>query len=311
MRSSLRVIVNPRSANGRTGRDWPVLERRLQASLGDFEVRLTTGPMSASDLAREAAVEGCERLVAVGGDGTLSELVNGLFDDGKPLAPEIEVGHFTRGTGADFRRTLGTGDTDEAALEVLQRWHTRRIDVGSLRFVAHDGDTVQRTFTNIASLGLGGWVDRRVNRSRVAKRFGGRFAFRWHSMAAMLFYRNPHVRISVDDDYEIHGPVFLACVCNGQYGGGGMWFAPMAEPDDGFLDLVVIGDATRRELARSSRLLYRGEHLTHPKVVVRRGRRIEAEPESGEEVLLDIDGEAPGRLPARFEIMPAAVKIVC
>jgi len=311
MCSSIRVIVNPHSANGRTGRDWPALEKRIQEALGDFDTRQTSGPMEASALAREAARDGCERVIAVGGDGTLSEVVNGLFENGEPVAPEISVGHLTRGTGADFRRTLGIDASDDAAIEALRGANTRRIDIGVLRFVSHDGQPATRTFTNIASLGLGGWVDRRVNRSRFAKRFGGRFAFRWHGMAALAFYKNPTVRITVDEHFDRTGPVCLACVCNGQYGGGGMHFAPMAELEDGLLDVVIIGDASRRELVRSLRLLYSAGHVGHPKVTIERGRRIEAESVDGDDVLLDVDGEAPGRLPASFEVLPAALKMIC
>jgi diacylglycerol kinase family enzyme len=199
----------------------------------------------------------------------------------------------------------------DSALEVLRRGRSRLIDIGLLRYVAHDGSPEVRTFNNIASLGLSGWVDQRVNRARISKLFGGRFAFFANSVAAIITYHNPTVRLVVDDHFDVTERVSLACVCNGQYAGGGMWFAPMAMPDDGQLDLVSFGDASRLELLRNSGAVYRGEHIDHPKVKTTRGRVITATPTGNDPVLLDVDGEAPGRLPASFELLPAALRFMC
>jgi diacylglycerol kinase (ATP) len=304
-----RVIVNPASAGGRTGRLWPRLSRRLRNTLGPHEVAFTDQRGAASTLARTAVSEGCDAIIAVGGDGTLSEVVDGLFDDGVAIAPHVAVGHITNGTGGDFRRTFDLAKA-AAALAVLARGKTRRIDLGHLRYTTHDGDEATRMFANIASFGLSGWVDRRVNRAGLSKRLGA-MAFYYHSLVALTSYRKPVVDITIDDETTISGATTIGCICNGRYAGGGMCFAPQAQPDDGELDVVVIGDANRVELARAFPALYRGTHLDHDHVRSARGRRIVATPASEATVLLDVDGEAPGRLPATFTVVPAALDFIC
>lgn len=304
-----RVIVNPHAAGGRVGRRWPALRARLQEAIGLFDTTPTTGPMDASRLAREAARAGYRRVVAVGGDGTLSEVVDGLFPDGEPVAPRIVLGHLSHGTGGDFRRSLGLPRSDEVALGRLRAGRTRLVDVGVLRYTTTDGGRAVRAFLNIASFGLSGAVDERVNRARLPKLLGGTFAFAWASARAALSYRAPRVRICVDGGTPMDHDLAVACVCNGQYAGGGMRFAPNAALDDGLFDVIVIADAGLRRLVTGFGSIYRGRHLDHPNVTALTGRRIDATPLGGEPVLLDVDGEAPGRLPASFEIRPGALRL--
>lgn len=311
MTESLRtfVVVNPHSANGRTAKRWRKLEPNLRQAIGPFDLELTVRRGHAAELARAAAREGYQRIIAVGGDGTLSETVDGLFDQGRALAPGIIVAHLCCGTGGDFRKSLGFPQDPEQTIALLARGPARPVDVGYVKYVDHQGQEAGRAFINIASFGISGLIDRRVNAANWSKMLGGSFAFYLHALGATLGYRNSLVRIQIDDHFDEEMNLYLACVCNGQYAGGGMRFAPQAQLDDGLFDVLLIGDFSKSEMLLSSRSIYAGTHLDHPKVRLVRGRRIIAHALE-QETFIDVDGEAPGRLAATFDLIPQALKVV-
>jgi diacylglycerol kinase family enzyme len=171
-----------------------------------------------------------------------------------------------------------------------------------------------RFFANIASFGLSGKVVDSVNRARIAKLFGGQFAFAFHSAVDMLTYRERVVRIIVDNEYDEIAPVSTVAVANGQYFGGGMRVAPSALADDGAFDVVIMGAAPKKRMLSDLQLLYTGEHTASPNVRVLRGRKVVAVPVAetrGRAVLIETDGESTGRLPATFEILPKALNLRC
>lgn len=300
------VIINPHSANGATGRRWKTIREELRRAIGDFGERFTERTGHATDLAREGLRTGCERIVAVGGDGTNNEVVNGFFEHGRPVNPQAALGFIPRGTGGDFRRTLGIGKRLEECLPVLQAGRVRPVDVGTATFRDGAGRETHRHFINITSFGIGGLVDALVNRS--SKALGGRLSFLLATARALASYRNRHIRLRVDDTFDERLTINNVAVANGQYFGGGMWVAPKASPDDGLFDVVILGDLSRGEVIRGSRRIYRGTHLEMPKVRWLRGRRVVAE--SDEEVLIDMDGEQPGRLPITCELLPGALRLI-
>jgi len=265
--------------------------------------------MAAQRLTAEALRDGIEQIIVVGGDGTLNEVINGFFADGKPINDEAVFAVLTSGTGGDFRRTFGMPDEVDAQIDRMAASEIRPIDLGKLTFINEAGKEEVRYFSNVASFGLSGATDRAVNRLKFGKRFRGRLAFKWGMFKALLRYRNQRVRIRVDDVYDEEVNVRTAAVCNGQYFGSGMWIAPNAVPDDGLFDVVIIANIGLLKLLWNINSIYRGEHLSKDDVTVVRGRKVTALPAEGAgEVLLDVDGEAPGRLPATFEILPGAVQ---
>jgi diacylglycerol kinase (ATP) len=302
------VVVNPKSQGGRLGERW----RDLADTLGrafPFDEAITEAPGDATRLVREALRGGAERIVAIGGDGTINEVVNGFFDEaGAAIAPEVSLGLIPFGTGGDFRKTFGVPkDTAEAAA-VIAANHRRQIDLGRLEFIAADGAPARRVFANIASFGISGVVDRLVNESK--KRLG-RLSFLVATARATWSYENQRVQLTFDGGERVEATINTVAVANGKYFGGGMKVAPEAEPDDGLFDVVALGDFGFRDVLRSGRRLYQGTHLTMDKVTMRRARVVEAEPvEPGAIVELDVDGECPGRLPARFELLPGALWFV-
>jgi diacylglycerol kinase (ATP) len=304
------AVVNPRSGGGRTRRDWPKIERALRSLYPEIEIAMTRSRGDAARLVCEAIASGHDEIVAVGGDGTINESINGFFAHGD--VPDAVFAFVTSGTGGDFRKTFGIDAGLEGALAAIRRASVRAIDVGRLTCLSRKGEPVTRHFINIASFGLSGLVVDSVNRARIAKLFGGRFAFAFHSVRAMLTYRERMVRLRIDGEFDEQAGIATVAVANGQFFGGGMRVAPDAVPDDGLFDIVIMGGASHNPA--DLKLLYTGEHIGLPGVRVIRGRKVVAAPVAetgGRAVLIEVDGEAAGRLPATFEILPRALRVRC
>lgn len=302
------LVVNPRSQGGRLGKRWKDLADTIGRAF-PFDELITQGPQDATRLTREALRGGAERVVAIGGDGTINEVVNGFFDDqGAPIAPEASFAVIPFGTGGDFRRTVHMPTELADAARVIAANHRRKIDVGRLEFTATSGARAVRMFANIASFGVSGVVDRLVNES--GKKLG-RLSFALATARATWSYTNQRVQLVFDGGDRVEATINTVAVANGRYFGGAMMVAPSAELDDGQFDVIAMGDFGFADLLRSGRRLYQGTHLTMDKVTARRARVVEAEPiDPGAVIELDVDGENPGRLPARFEIVPAALWLV-
>ena len=266
----------------------------------------TTGPGDATRFAGECRQLGVDCTVVVGGDGTLNEVSQAYLDArGEPLAGP-PLGVVPAGTGGDFRKTLEL-DTDlERSVERIMTSEPRPFDLGILRATGHDGRPVTRAFLNIASFGLGGLTDRVVNAG--PKWLGGKSAFFLGTLRALVAYRNAAVRVKVDERVWLESPVVNVAVANGRYFGGGMQIAPEADPTDGLLDVVALGDLTRLGTVALTQNVYAGTHLGKPNVLSTRGALIEAEAlVPGAEVLIDMDGETPGRLPLAVRVAKGAL----
>jgi len=302
------LIVNPASAAGRTGRHFDRIARAVTAAVGDFEAVFTKRGGEAKDLARDAARAGRgERLVvAVGGDGTASEVVDGLLEDGRPIDPEVLFGCIPRGTGGDLRRSLGWADSPESAAHALAVGLTVACDVGRVEFVGHDGRDQHRQFVNVSSFGISGRVVRELGHH---KWMGGKLSYMLASARSLLGYRDQAIRWRRDGGPWNEDSVTAFCVCNGRYFGGGMVVAPDARMDDGLFDVTIWKGLGFGDFVRKRHMLYDGSHVRLPNTRCVRARIVEAEPLGGAEVLLDVDGEQPGRLPARFSIWPGALRI--
>jgi YegS/Rv2252/BmrU family lipid kinase len=307
------VIVNPNSQGGELGRHWPELADVIRRKL-PFEDVHTRGRGDATRLAADALRDGAEVVVAVGGDGTTNEVMNGFFADGVAVAPNAALAILPFGTGGDFVRTLRIPKDFPRAVEVLARGRRRRIDVGRIdltRHAAEGGGSGVRMFINIGSFGLSGVTDRYVNRSK--KRWSGKFSFYAATAKAMLAYDNQRVRLTFDGKTAdaVDMTINTVAIANGRYFGGGMFMAPNAEVDDGLFDVVAMGDLGLTDLLLRGQRIYAGTHLTMPKVSHRRAAMVRAEPAtSGQIVELDVDGETPGILPATFQVIPRALDVI-
>lgn len=305
MHDKAMVIVNPASANGATRAAWPGISEKLASAGLSFDWVLTTKQGDATRLAREALQNGYRKIVAVGGDGTLNEVVNGFFVGDRPIADQAELGVISRGTGCDFIKTMAIPKDVESAAECLVNGKTATIDIGKVTFAAYDGSTTTRYFANVADLGLGGETVERVNRT--TKAFGGFVSFLWGMVVSLLRYKNRFVEVTIDNAPPFHARINTLAVANGRFFGGGMKIAPNADPGDGFFDVVICGDFTKIEVLTAVNRLYAGTHLSLPKCSCTQARHVLVR--SNERVLVEVDGEQPGTASAEFEILPAALNV--
>jgi diacylglycerol kinase (ATP) len=294
-------LVNPAAGNGSTRRRWPQLARRAAAAGLDGDALFSERPGHLGELAREAVGGGATRLVVVGGDGTVHEVVDGLLK--ADLGRQVELSVIPFGTGKDFVRSLRIPTRLDGALEVARRGDVRTIDVGRATYSV-DGREAVAYFANFAGAGISGAIAARANRT--TKVLGGRISFLWATIA--VFSRWPPAEMTVGIDGETRSVRLLeALAMNGDYTAGGMWVAPEAVPDDGRLDVVLIGDFSKPEFATTFPKIYRGTHVTHHKVEIVRARelRVDASPP----LPIVLDGEQPGTTPVRFEVVPGVVRV--
>ena len=290
--SSTVFLVNPASANGKTGKRWAGLRERARELGLDGDELLSTRPGELTELARTAA-ERYDLLVVVGGDGTLNEVVNGVAGLGAELAV------LPAGTGQDFGRTYGIPTKFDDAVRVALEGAPATIDLGHATYTGGE-----RFFANVGSAGMSGAVAKRAN--SMTKALGGRATFYYALVREFVVWRNTEVTVTFDGG-ERRGPMHDVIVANGQWHGGGMWLAPEASFDDGLFDVVVIGDASKVDFLTTSTKLYSGGHVHHPKVEVLRTATLAVD--AVQPLPLELEGEPVGTTPARFEVVPRALRL--
>ncbi len=299
-------IVNPHSGNGSTGRKWADIHAAAESRLGTFTSCMTSGPGDATRIARSHLLDGAEVIVCVGGDGTLNEVVNGFMDEDGPIRKDAILGFIPKGTGCDFVRTTAIPRGIEESLDTIRCCHSCLIDIGRLRYRSHDDAPCTRYFHNITSFGLGGEVVDKVNRT--TKAFGPFISFIWSTLITLLCYGKKTIRLKVDDRYDEEIKIWNVAVANGQYHGGGMQVAPEAVINDGLFHITVIGDLSLAGVFRHLPKLYNGKINKIREVSFLTGKKVEAYSE--QPVLLDVDGEQPGRLPVVIDIIPSALWVI-
>ncbi len=302
-----KVIINPRAANGKTLKLWPRLRGYLNELWGeDFQAVFTTHPGHARELAQTALKHGFQRLLAVGGDGTLNEVVNGFFE-GNALHPLPGVlGLIEIGTGCDFARTIGMPADLAAGVEYLKHAQPLPTDVGRARFQTLDGKETTRYFINILDFGIGGAVVERVNRT--SKALGARITFLYGILATLATYSNKTVHYRLDDGDWQEARFNNFIIANGKHFGGGLTPAPMARVDDGWFEVVLLGDIGRWQAMTNLPHLRKGTHLANPLVHTQPARKIAAR--ASVEVYIDMDGELVGKLPLEVEMLPGVLPVL-
>jgi diacylglycerol kinase (ATP) len=238
-------------------------------------------------------------LVVVGGDGSVHEVANGIAG-----RKGIELAVIPRGTGWDFARSLGLPRNTDRAIEVALSGKTRTIDLGRATYRLWAGGEGQSFFANVASAGMSGAIAQRANDS--SKAFGGKASYLWATFAVFARWSSTEIQVSVDGENR-HARMHDVIVANGPYVGGGMKICPGAEPDDGTFDVLLIGDLTKRDLVLTMPKIFRGTHLPHPKAELLRGAHVSVD--AAEPLPIELDGEQPGTTPARFEIVPQALRV--
>jgi YegS/Rv2252/BmrU family lipid kinase len=296
-----KIIVNPAAGANTTYRRWPHIQSLLRNSGLSFDFEYTEGAGHAFALAREAASDGYGLLVAVGGDGTINEVANGVL-----TAVNTEfttMGIVSTGTGNDFIRSLGIPKDYVGACQRLVGPHRLMIDAGVVEY-EKDGQRQQRYFVNSAGVGFDAEVNEAVE--HLPKRIGHTIPFVMGLLKTLPAYRNKDISLVIDGRRESRR-VLSVIVSNGAYFGGGMKIAPDADISDRQLDVLTIGDVGKLELLKVFPRVYKGTHITHPKVRVEKASEVTVE--SGMRILVQADGELLGEGPATFRVLPAALNL--
>lgn len=307
------LVVNPSSGGGATGRTFGSIRGTVERALGEVEVVMTERPGHGIDLAREGAIAGHPLVVAVGGDGTIHEVVNGLMQarsgDHGAKAEATELGLIGQGTGGDFRKTLGVEHRLDRYVEAIASGRRRAVDLGKFT----GGGKTGHHFVNILSAGMGGLVDRYV--AGASRALGGKAAYFGATLKALVAARLGNVRCTVTRDGETKEHLirsFMIAICNGRFFGSGMKVAPMAELDDGTLEIVALGATSKLGFAVTSGSIYTGAHIGKAGTVHLRGQKVKLElanQDARDVFLLDVDGEPMGSLPIEIEIVPRALTV--
>jgi YegS/Rv2252/BmrU family lipid kinase len=303
-------IVNPAAARGSAAREWESARRELHRLSIAFREHQTTRATEAAEVTRQALRSGEDGVIAVGGDGTLNEVVNGYFDEaGCAIEGKSWVGLLPCGTGSDYRRTIGLPKRVDA-LRAIRRGETRRLDVVRVELEDGRGQAISRHSINVASFGLGAKAVALVNSWRKSwpSWIGGHARFLAAALIALKTYRNRPVNVLLDGAQDLCIHTDFLVVANGRFAGGGMKLAPQAQINDGLLDVVLTHEASRLDIIKQLPLIRFGAHLRSPKVRIYQARdvAIACHPP----MPVEVDGEFAGYTPARLVVKPEAIRFL-
>ncbi|MGM0437966.1 MAG: diacylglycerol/lipid kinase family protein [Bacillota bacterium] len=300
------TVVNPVSANGRTGKKWPDIAEYLKNNNIDFVFRKSEYSEHAVAMVREALRSGYKYIMSVGGDGTANEVVNGFFEKGHLINPEANLIIFSRGTGSDFIKSLGINNSKKEIIDIIKKGRKKLIDIGKVEYINNQNYKAERYFINISDAGIGGETVAYVEQG--SKFFSGKLTYLFGALKSLVFYKNKKFKVKIDNKEIFTHKATSILVANGSHFAGGMKIAPEAEVDDGLFNLIVLGDLNKFEIITNLYKAYSGNHLSHPKVECYQGKDIEIT--SKEKVFLNIDGEAVGKIPAHFKIIPKKIGVL-
>ncbi|HPW17839.1 MAG TPA: diacylglycerol kinase family lipid kinase [Candidatus Aminicenantes bacterium] len=305
-RDKTHVILNPASSAGRTGRRQDEIEAALARHLGrGFILRVTRRPREATAFARQAALEGTDLVIAVGGDGTIQEVVNGLMEAGASPPSGPALGIVNTGTGHGFALSLGLPVGLDAQCAAIASGSRRRVDIGRAVYADVDGRRVERYFVNECQAGIGGRVVEKVQAGH--KKLGGLVGFGLAALTTALSYPNLPMTVSIDGGPERSGSFIGIVAANGPLTAGGMKLAPAALVADGRLDILFMNGQTLLERLRNFPKIYSGRHIESPGFSYLRAKTLSLDSE--EPVFFEADGEPFGLLPCRIEVVPAALAL--
>lgn len=302
------VIINPNAGYRAGEKDWPTIEALLLSHQFDFEAVFTERPFQAIEITRKAVESGFRKIIAVGGDGTLNEVVNGIFQQTTVPATDVTLGMITVGTGNDWGRMYGFPKKYEKAISILANGRTFLQDVGKVKY-RYDSEDKSRYFINMAGMGYDALVARKTNIMK-ARGKGNAFSYLLNLLTGLFQYENTHLNIVVDGQEILNEKVFSLSIGICRYNGGGMMQLPFAIPDDGLFDITVIRKTTRLRIVRNIRKLYDGSFIHLPEVSTYTGTKISITSTPRHSIFLETDGESLGHSPLDFELLPRAIRLI-
>jgi YegS/Rv2252/BmrU family lipid kinase len=299
------VIFNPASGGGKTGKNQKKILAALDDYFNPYSLFRTQKPLDATSSARSAILEGSELIIAVGGDGTIQETVNGFFCRGLSLNPRCELGVIDSGTGHGLAQSLGFPSDIPLQCQSISSGEVRHLDAGLVYFRDGEGKFRERIFINECQAGIGGEVVKSVGAA--AKRLGGFIAFGISSVNQLFRYPNQIMTLRADGTAEIQKRFIAAVVANGNCMASGMRLAPRALADDGVFDILMIHEQTLAERLWNFPKIYSGRHITSSKFSYFQAKSIVLD--SPQEIWVEADGELLGRLPCRMNILPRVLRV--
>lgn len=289
-------IVNPQAGGGRARAVWNTLKEELRLLNVRFDAVFTSGPGQGELLAAERA-DATDVVVAVGGDGTLHEVGNGIIQTNRHTTQGALLGWVPAGTGNDLARTIGIPRVPRQALSVILDGATRAVDVGCVN---------DRYFFNVSGIGFDARVAQEV--AKLSRYTRGPLAYVLAALQLLPRLKNAEIHLRADG-VEFSQKSLLVAVGNCRYYGGGMMICPRAQEDDGLLDLCIAGDLSRYEVLAAFKSAFQGKHLSLPKVAYYSVPWVEISGPS--DVLVHADGQVIGNLPVRYEVVPGAMQFLC
>lgn len=299
------IVVNPNAGKRKGRKDWKQIASLLEENEVDHFAVFTEMPRHAIEITRRGIADGYRKIAAVGGDGTMNEVVNGVFLQEMVPSSEITLGIITVGTGNDWGRMFGIPTDYEGAIRLLKRNETCVSDAGVVEY-SHAEGKGKRYFINIAGLGFDAVVVRRTNKQKEKGRTGKAIYF-YNLIRSLLFYSHTHTDVVIDGRL-VTNQTFTISLGIGKYSGGGMKQTPNAIYDDGLFDITIIKRMRKGEIIRSLKKLYDGTILEHPRIEGHTGKNIIIN--STPPIHLEADGESLGYSPIEFNIIPSAVNVI-
>ena len=300
-----QVIVNPNAGRKKGQKDWHIISDLLTQFGISFNHFFTEAKHHAIQLAFDIINKGHRKILVVGGDGTMNEVVNGAFLQQKILTPDLILGMITVGTGNDWGRMFNIPMDYESAIKVIKNENTFLQDTGVIKFFSGT-DVKERYFINMAGLGFDAIVTKRSNRQK-EKGHSSKMLYFWTLLRSLLSYKHTNTSIEIDGK-KIKNDTFTISLGIGKYSGGGMMQTPEAIADDGLFELTLVKNMRKGEIIRSLKRLYNGTILDHPKVEGYTGKKIKID--SDPLIHVEVDGESLGHSPIEFDILPRSINIV-
>jgi len=304
--NKIYTIINPVSSNGKTGKRWPAYKKRFKEAKLNLDINETLYPGHAVNLTKNALNGGYKTIMAVGGDGTVNEIVNGFYHNGQLINKEAVLLVFSQGTGSDYIKSLGLKKNIDTVINTYKKYERKWVDIGKMKYLNFDQKVVERYFVNEADVGIGGETVEYVNRS--SKLMGGLLTYLIGAIRSVIRYDNKKMKLEIDGKVIKEGLINSVMVSLGKYFAGGMPIAPKAIIDDGLFDIIILGDLSKTETLLNLYKAYQGTHIDYHKIDYIQGKEVKIDTE--ERVLIDIDGESAGMLPAEFKILEQAFPVL-
>ena len=300
------VIVNPNAGRGRGLKDWSLISSLLRKYDIPFHPEFTNAKKHAIDLTAGGIAKGYRKIIAVGGDGTMNEVVNGCFEQKVCSSKSLAIGMITVGTGNDWGKMFGIPTDYKGSVRILKKEDTILQDAGVVRYFIGEKQE-KRFFINIAGLGFDALVVRRTNAQK-DRGMGGKTLYFWNLLTSLITYKHISTNIVIDGK-KYNNKLFTMSLGIGKYSGGGMMQTPNAVPDDGLFDITVIKKIGKGDVIRNLKMLYDGTILNHPKIDGYTGKDVMIET-AEKPIHVEADGESLGHSPIEFKIIPKCINVV-